>query len=61
VNNLSLNIKGLNIGDKEIGEECVVSIEFRPEADEESGLVYLTIELVKEQDGWKVYSYGLER
>ena len=43
-----------------MGDEAVVSAQFRPWAEADS-LEYLTIMALKEGDGWKVSGYGLER
>lgn len=51
-------IKGLdNIENQEIGDICTVSVEYMESDDT---LKYLTIEFVKQSDGWKVSFYGLE-
>ena len=44
---------------KEIGDKIECSLEIRP--GEEDSLEYLTLSLVKEQDGWKISWYGLEK
>ncbi len=54
-----LAIKGLDIAEAAVGEEVEIWAEFRP-SSEADYLEYLTISAVKEQDGWKVSSYGLE-
>ncbi len=54
-----LAIKGLDIAEAAVGEEVEIWVEFRP-SSEADYLEYLTISAVKEQDGWKVSSYGLE-
>jgi len=53
-------LKGLNMEEKAVGEMCTASVEFLPSGEADS-YVYLTLELVKEQSGWKVAWYGLER
>lgn len=52
-------VKGLDIGTKAVGESCEISVEFRPAAGADH-LEYLTLEMVKEADGWKISFYGLE-
>lgn len=44
----------------QVGDKFTVAVEFKesPEADSYS---YLTMELIKQEDGWKVLSYGLEK
>ncbi|MCI9218503.1 MAG: M56 family metallopeptidase [Lachnospiraceae bacterium] len=54
-----LVIKGLDIAEAAVGEKVEIWVEFRP-SSEADYLEYLTISAVKEQDGWKVSSYGLE-
>lgn len=53
-------IKGLeDIGEKNIDDVCVVSVEYK-----EDGLdtyVYLTLEFIKTDKGWKIEFYGNER
>lgn len=53
-------VKGLDMGTKALGETCAIWVEFRPAAEADY-LEYLTLEIVKEQDGWKVGFYGLEQ
>lgn len=56
-----ITIKGLdNLTGKVSGDMCTVSAEFKENSADDS-FQYLTIELVKEEDGWKVAFYGLER
>lgn len=56
-----LAIKGLeDIGEEEIGTVSVVSLEFQDSAGDE-GLLYLTLEMLKQPDGWDIQFYGLER
>lgn len=52
-------VKGLDMGSKAVGESCEISVEFRPAAGADY-LEYLTLEMIKEADGWKISSYGLE-
>lgn len=53
-------VKGLeDIGESRIGDTQVVSLEC-DRANTGEGLLYLTLEMVKQEDGWKVYFYGLE-
>lgn len=53
-------VKGLeDIGESQIGDTQVVSLEC-DRANTGEGLLYLTLEMVKQEDGWKVYFYGLE-
>lgn len=42
-----------------VGDECVVSLEFKNPG--EDSFTYLTIELIKDEDSWKVEYYGLEK
>lgn len=52
-------VKGLDMGTRAVGESCEISVEFRPAAGADY-LEYLTLEMIKEADGWKISSYGLE-
>lgn len=53
-------VKGLeDIGESQIGDTQVVSLEC-DRANTGEGLLYLTLEMVKQENGWKVYFYGLE-
>ena len=53
-------VKGLEaIGESQIGDTQVVSVEC-DRANTGEGFLYLTLEMVKQEDGWKVYFYGLE-
>lgn len=52
-------VKGLDMEPKAVGETCQVWIEFWPGAEADA-LEYLTLEMIKETDGWKIRSYGLE-
>lgn len=55
-----LTLKGLtDAGKEEIGSIQVVSLEFR-DSNYEGMFIYLTIEFVKWEDGWKIQFYGLE-
>lgn len=54
-----LAVKGLDIGEAAVGEKVEIWAEFCPGAEADY-LEYLAISAVKEQDGWKVESYGLE-
>lgn len=55
-----LAIKGLaDIGEKEIGDVCVISVEYQ-ESEITDAYRYLTIEFVKEDAGWKIRFYGIE-
>lgn len=52
-------LKGLNsISEKQVGDSCTVSVEFSD--TKYDTLAYLTVELIKQPDGWKVCFYGLE-
>ena len=53
-------LKGLtDIGKEETGSTQVISLEFR-DSNYEDMFLYLTIELIKQEDGWKIQFYGLE-
>lgn len=55
-----LGIKGLDSSvQADVGDECELSLEFR--LPNEDSLIYLTVGFVKEDTGWKVSSYGLEK
>lgn len=55
-----LTLKGLtNIGQEESGSIQVISLEFK-DSHFEDMFIYLTIEFVKQEDGWKIQFYGLE-
>ena len=55
-----LTLKGLaDTGIKEIGSTHVISFEFR-DSNHEDMFLYLTIEFIKQEDGWKIQFYGLE-
>lgn len=47
------------VADKQVGDVETVSLEYRPSPDADS-FEYLTMELVKQDDGWKVLFYGIE-
>lgn len=56
----NMSIKGLTeIGENDTGNVCVVSLEYKsnPESDM---FQYLTIELIKQSNGWKIQFYGIE-
>lgn len=56
-----LLVKGLSdVGDIAVGGHKEVWIEFRS-ANQPDSLWYLTVEYVKQTNGWKVCSYGLEK
>lgn len=56
----NMTLKGLDAaGDKEIGDRCTLSFEFKTGSASDT-FTYLTMEFVKEADGWKVGFYGLE-
>lgn len=53
-------IRGLeDIGESKIGDTQVVSVAC-DRANMGEGFLYLTLEMVKQENGWKVYFYGLE-
>ncbi len=53
-------VRGLeDIGDSKIGDTQVVSVAC-DRANMGEGFLYLTLEMVKQENGWKVYFYGLE-
>ena len=56
-----ISIKGLDgIGDMEVGSICYPSIEFFSGIEGDS-YSYLSMTCIKEESGWKVQSYGLEK
>lgn len=56
----NISVKGLaDIGEKAVGDVCVVSLEYKESADSDT-FNYLTIELIKQSDGWKIQFYGVE-
>ncbi|MCR2047692.1 M56 family metallopeptidase [Acetatifactor muris] len=54
-----LAVKGTDIGEQAVGNKIDVWVEFRPSATADT-LEYLWISMVKEAEGWKAESYGLE-
>ena len=53
-------IQGINYNlEGDIGEECDMAAEFM--APGEDSYTYLTVGFVREESGWKVSSYGLEK
>lgn len=53
--------KGItDVAGESIGEVQVVSIEFRSDTQSDT-FEYLTVELVKQSDGWKIQFYGIEK
>lgn len=52
-------LKGLPDSEKEIGSVQVISLEYR-DSDYEDMFLYLTMEFVKQEDGWKIQFYGVE-
>lgn len=55
-----VNLKGLaNIGEEETGNIKVVSLEYRDSSIGET-LLYLTLEFIKQKEGWKIQFYGIE-
>lgn len=53
-------VRGLeDIGESQIGDTQVVSVAC-DRADTGEGLLYLTLEMIKQENGWKVSFYGLE-
>nr|WP_296486325.1 M56 family metallopeptidase [uncultured Acetatifactor sp.] len=55
----ALAVKGTDIGEQSVGEQIEVWVEFRPSLKADS-LEYLWISMVREADGWRIVSYGLE-
>ena len=53
------SVKGLDKAEKSPEDAFEIWIEFHPAAGADY-LEYLTLEVIKEQDGWKVLSYALE-
>lgn len=54
-------LKGLeDVGEAAVGDTHIVSLECSM-AGMEEGLLYLTLEVEKQEEGWKILSYGLER
>lgn len=55
----NLTIKGLTeIGKEEIGSSKVISIEYKNSENEDT-FQYLTLEFMKQEDGWKIQFYGI--
>ena len=55
-----ITLKGLSsIDRKQVNDVSVVSLEFKSSAEDDS-FKYLTIELIKETQGWKISYYGIE-
>lgn len=55
-----ISIRGLaKIKEAKIGDRYTVYCEFKPNAQSDT-FQYLTIEFIKQEDGWKVEAYGLE-
>lgn len=53
-------LKGLDdIGSKGIGSVQAVSLEYK-NSDNQDMFLYLTLEFVKQEDGWKIQFYGVE-
>lgn len=54
-----MSVKGLeDIGEKNIDDVCVVSVEYKEEGMDT--YVYLTVEFIKTDKGWKIEFYGSE-
>lgn len=55
-------ISGLPDGNLPVGVSCFVSYEFRghAETDDEDALTYLSAEMIKTDQGWRISFYGLE-
>lgn len=55
-----LSVKGLTeIGDEETGAVKVVSLEYKS-GEAQDSFQYLTLEFVKQEEGWKIQFYGIE-
>ena len=55
-----ITVKGLaDIKEADIGDGYTVSCEFKPNAQSDT-FQYLTLEFIKQEDGWKIQAYGLE-
>lgn len=52
-------IKGMDSVTYNVGDKCTLSLEFCVPG--EDSLTYLTVEFIKENAGWKISSYGLEK
>lgn len=56
----AITLKGLEeIKDARIDDVAVVSLEYKTDANADT-FQYLTIELIKQTDGWKIQYYGME-
>ena len=44
----------------EIGSIQTASVEFK-NTEQDDSYLYLTIEFIKQEDGWKIQFYGLEK
>lgn len=55
-----LYISGLPDGELPVGVVCYVSYEFSGNAETDGALSYLSMEMEKTEQGWKILSYGLE-
>jgi|GEM_PF-7044231 len=54
-------IKGLDTAlEADVGTTKTVSVEFK-DSEQDDSYLYLTIEFIKQEDGWKVQFYGLEK
>jgi len=54
-------VKGLDgMEDVSIGDVRTASVEFK-DSEQDDSYLYLTIEFIKQEDGWKVQFYGLEK
>ena len=54
-------IKGLDTAlEAGVGTTKTVSVEFK-DSEQDDSYLYLTIEFIKQEDGWKVQFYGLEK
>lgn len=52
-------IKGISdVGNKNVDDVCVISIQYKQSDDMGQ---FLTIELIKKSEGWKIQFYGIER
>lgn len=56
----NLTWKGITeAGEEEIGTVKVISMEYKDSSNEDT-FQYLTLEFVKQQEGWKIQFYGIE-
>lgn len=57
------HMSGLPDGNLPVGVSCFFSYEFRghAETDDEDALSYLSVEMVKTDQGWRISHYGLEK